>query len=138
MTADEADCYVGLPYKEGSYGPDNYNCWGLLYHVQRTYFAVDMPMAPIGDPDKLRHMFADHINASVWALVEKPKHGDGALMRSGDNPHVGIYLDIDGGGILHALEGVGVVFTTLDQLNVVGFARTKYYRLNNDSNFSSA
>lgn len=138
MNAEEAEDYVGLPYKEGSYGPDSYNCWGLLYTIQTKHFGVKMPMAPIGDSDRCQQMFKDHVRYGEWTELANPEHGAGALLRGGTEPHVGVYLDIDGGGILHALEGVGVVFTTLDQLNPLGFARTKYYRLSNDRNLSSA
>jgi cell wall-associated NlpC family hydrolase len=133
ITAEEVDALLDCQYKEGSFGPpeNGFNCWGLLHYVQAVYFGVQMPRAPIGDAERCKQMFADHVTADVWALVEKPEHGNGALMRGGDNPHVGIYLDFDGGGILHALEGVGVVFTTVDRLNYMGFARTKYYRLSN-------
>ena len=133
MNADEADSLVGKPYEAGSYGPDSFNCWGLLYYAQRNYFGVKMPKAPIGDADKCRLMFESRIQSGQWSETAQPKHGDGALMRGGTDPHVGIYLEFDGGGILHSMEGVGVIFTTLDQLRTLGFARTKYYRLTNDS-----
>lgn len=132
MTAEQAGELVGIPYENGAYGPNSFNCWGLLYYVQKEYFNVKMPRAPLGNADQCRLMFDTRINSGQWTSVEVPRHGDGALLRGGDEPHVGIYLDFDGGGILHALEGVGVIFTTLDQLRTLGFARTKYYRLTND------
>jgi len=131
MILEEVEAYLGIPYKEGSFGPDSYNCWGLLHHIQKTYFNTDLPIAPIGDAERCQRMFKDRVEAKVWAIVENPVHGDGALMRPGKNPHVGIYLDFDGGGILHALEGIGVVFTPCVDLNYHGFGRVKYYRLNN-------
>jgi len=133
MNADEVNSLCGCEYKAGSFGPpeNGFNCWGLLHYVQKHYFSVKMPVAPIGDRETCLRMFADRVEAKVWAHVEKPSHGDGALMREGKNPHVGIYLDIDGGGILHALEGMGVIFTPCQDLNYHGFGRVKYYRLNN-------
>lgn len=131
MNIEQIDSFIGMPYKAGSYGPDDFNCWGLLHHIQKTYFNIEMPFAPIGNEDACRSMFKGCVEAGVWAVTESPTHGDGALMRPGSNPHVGVYLDIDGGGILHALEGFGVVFTAITDLSFYGFGRVKYYRLNN-------
>jgi len=131
MTPEQVENYLGIPYKEGGMGPDSYNCWGLLRHIQTTYFDTNMPIAPIGDAERCQQMFKDHVEASVWAVDEVPQHGYGALMRGGNNPHVGVYLEFDGGGILHALEGVGVVFTPITDLGFHGYARVTYYRLNN-------
>lgn len=138
MNAEQADSFVGLPYEEGAFGPHSFNCWGLLHYVQRWYFGVLLPVVPIGNAEKCHAMFKDKVEGGAWSLSAAPSHGDGALMRSGSRPHVGIYLDIDGGGILHALEGVGVVFTTLDQLNSQGFGRTKYYGFTNERKLSNS
>lgn len=35
--------------------------------------------------------------------------------------HVGIYADIDGGGVLHNMQGVGVVFQKLPELKMNGW-----------------
>lgn len=133
MNIEEVEQYLGAPYLAGSFGPPEvgFNCWGLLHYVQAKHFGVKMPKAPIGDAETCRRMFTDRIAARVWAQVEQPRHGDGALMREGKNPHVGVYLNIDNGGILHALEGVGVIFTPITDLGFHGFSRVKYYRLNN-------
>lgn len=133
MNVDELESLIGCQYKEGSFGPPEagFNCWGLLHYVQAKYFDVKMPKAPIGDADTCRRMFTDRLDAKMWAQVESPSHGDGVLMRDSKEPHVGVYLDIDGGGILHALEGMGVIFTSTSDLNFHGFGRVKYYRLNN-------
>lgn len=132
MNAEQAGLLVGLPYKEGSFGPDDFNCWGLLNFVQREYFNVTMPIAPLGDAEGCLALAKNCLETEVWARVEIPQHGDGALMRGGNDPHVGVYLEIDGGGILHALEGEGVVFTHLPSLNHCGFGRTTYYRFKHD------
>lgn len=131
MNIEQIEPFVGMPYRAGSYGPDDFNCWGLLYYIQKNYFNVEMPFAPIGNEDACRLLFKERIEAGVWAVTDNPLHGDGVLMRPGSNPHVGVYLDIDGGGILHALEGFGVVFTATTDLSFYGFGRVKYYRLNN-------
>lgn len=138
MTADDAEDLIGLPYGEGSFGPNSYNCWGLLHYVQGQYFGVRMPKAPIGDAGRCHKMFRDHVTAGVWALTDSPTHGDGALLRGGNEPHVGVYLDFDGGGILHSMRGAGVIFTSVSELYKFGFSKVKYYRLKNDGDLNSS
>lgn len=129
MNSSDVNYFVGMPYESGSFGPESFNCWGLLYFIQTHYFKVQMPLAPIGDSEGCRTLFETQLQSGHWAALDKPVHGCGALMRGGDSPHVGIYLDIDAGGILHAMEGAGVIWTPLHQLRAMKFGRTKYYRL---------
>ena len=134
MTPCEINSYVGIPYIDGSFGPKEvgFNCWGLLHYVQENHYGVRMPKAPIGDADACVAMHTDHLVRHVWEVIQFPVDGCGALLRGGRNPHVGVYLSADGGGILHALEGAGVVFTPLSELPALGFGRTKFYRLSNE------
>lgn len=130
MNSHDVNFLVGLPYEKGSFGPESFNCWGLLYFVQLNYFKVQIPFAPLEDSEGCRKLFDDQLGQGSWARLERPEHGCGALMRGGETPHVGIYLDIDGGGILHAMEGVGVIWTPFYKLRSLSFGRTQYYRLN--------
>lgn len=129
MTADQARKYIGLPWVAGGRGPEAYDCWGLLKHCRDTYFDVGLPDAPIGDEAACRQLFATKSERGDWTPVAIPEHGDPALLRGGRSPHVGIYLDIDGGGILHSLEGHGIIFTYVARLRSLGFGRTTFYRV---------
>lgn len=127
MTADEANQYIGLPWVLGARGPNEYDCWGLLVHCRATYFGGGIPDVEFGDPT--RDLYAHKMRSGEWEIVVAPEHGDGVLLRDGNDPHVGIYLDLDGGGILHALEGKGVVFSVMRDLNLLGFAHPTFYRI---------
>lgn len=133
MNAQDVNSLIDLPYEKGAFGPDSFNCWGLLYYVQKNYFNTSMPIAPIGDPEGCRKLYENNMHNGRWAVIQIPEHGCGALLRGGEEPHVGIYLDLDGGGILHAMEGEGVIWTPLNRLRALNFGRTSYYRLKNDS-----
>lgn len=132
MNSADVFKYLDLPHVYGANGPDAYDCWNLLRHVQQTYFNKAMPIAPIGDEDACLQLFRSHCRSGEWQQVDQPSHGDAALMREGRQPHVGIYLDIDGGGILHALEDIGVIWTRAQHLHSFGFGRTTYYRINSN------
>jgi hypothetical protein len=67
------------------------------------------------------------MDTGAWRLIERPVHGSGVLLRGGDRPHVGVYLDLDGGGVLHAQEGAGVIFTERSKLKKVGYPRASWY-----------
>jgi len=127
MTADDVNRYIGLPWKLGARGPDAYDCWGLLQHCRAVYFTGGIPDVEFGDP--ARAMYADKMRSGQWQIVPVPEHGDGVLLRDGNDPHVGLHLNLDGGGVLHALEGRGVVFTTLSSLKPLGFGRPTFYRI---------
>ena len=131
MTQSEVLLYLGLPYTKTGFGPDSYNCWGLLIHIQKTYFNTEMPLAPLGDEVACLNLFKTKTECGEWIQTKEPKHGDCVLLKGGRNPHVGIYLDFDGGGVLHSLEGMGVIYSRLRELNHQGFGRTKFYKIVN-------
>lgn len=126
MTDDQISRYVGMPYENGSYGPYTYNCWGLLVHIQHRYFKVEMPMVNIEQSAECALMFKDKVRSGEWTLVDSPIQGDAVLLRGGMAPHVGVFVN---GGVLHALEDVGVVWTEINKLRYIGFSSAKYYRL---------
>jgi len=129
MNIDQIIPYIGIPHKPGGEGPDAYDCWHLLRHLQKEYFGVEMPLAPIGDEEACLALFKDKTASGDWVHVEVPQHGDCVLLRGGMWPHVGIYLDLDGGGVLHAMEDAGIIWTRLPRLRALGFGRTTYYRV---------
>ncbi|WP_081080567.1 NlpC/P60 family protein [Burkholderia cepacia] len=126
MTADEINRYVGRPWVAGARGPDAFDCWGLLSWVQREHFGVVLPERSL-DPDAMRDRYREYVEAGRWRIAPRPVHGCGVLLRGGDQPHVGVYLKNDGGGVLHASEGVGVVFTLKRYLAEAGYARATWY-----------
>lgn len=128
MNEKQAAELIGIPYAPGAFGPDEFNCWGLLHYVQRNYFGVNLPEAPVGDQAACLAIARNCMETNLWLKVQEPMHGDGALLRDGSDPHVGVYLNFEGGGILHAVEGEGVVFTHLRSLNNLGYGRTTFYR----------
>jgi len=127
MNAADVNRYIGLPWRLGARGPDAYDCWGLLRHCRAVYFADSIPDVELGD--QARALYAHKMRSGQWRIVSTPEHGDGVLLRHGNDPHVGLYLDLDGGGVLHALEGCGVVFTALAALKPLGFGRPTFYRV---------
>ena len=124
--------YIGLPWVAGAQGPDSYDCWGFVRYIHKQEYGHNVPMVNV-DPDNFRDVLnAFQHDAAFQALeeVEKPQEGDIVLMRQAKNPvHAGIWLDIDGGGVLHCVRENGVVFQDVPSLNLCGWFLHSYYRI---------
>lgn len=131
MTPEQACHYIGHEWREGANGPDEWDCWHFMRHILKTYFGRTLVHAPIGDIEACRNLYKEQMKSGMWERIQFPEHGCAVSMREGDWPHVGIYLDIDGGKILHCAEGWGVIATAPDALKVHSFGRIKYFRVHN-------
>ena len=123
--------YIGLPWENGAQGPESYDCWGFFRHVQRTYFSTEVPFINV-DADDLRQViknFTKHDEVTRWQKVTKPASGDAVLMRHSKFPsHVGVWLDVDSGGVLHCVRGEGVVFSSITALKFSGWGHIEFFK----------
>lgn len=123
--------YIGRPWVNGGQGPDSFDCWGFFRHVQANHYGIDTPLINI-DADNYRAVingFKGHAELQHWPQVNQPQDGDAVLLRHAKYPsHVGVWLDIDGGGVLHCVRGEGVVFSTLTALGFSGWGKIEYHR----------
>ena len=127
MTPEEIRPYIGLPYELGANGPEAYDCRGLVCVVLRRHFARAVPDLPVGAD--LAALWSASVTSGAWESVAMPCHGDAVVMRGGADPHVGVYLEAAGPGILHAFAAAGqVVWTPLDRVRMLGFGRLSYVR----------
>ena len=131
VAAEELTRLIGLPWVAGARGPEAYDCWGLFLAVQRQHFGRDLPEIPV-DALNLRavlNAFTAHPERQRWQPVSAAEEGDAVLMRQSRYPvHIGVWLDIDGGGVLHAVRNAGVVFQTLAALDAHGWRIEGHYR----------
>ena len=122
---------IGRPWHAGARGPDAFDCWGLFLAIQREHFGRDLPEIPV-DANDLRTVmttFRDHPERQRWVAVAQPAEGDAVLLRQSRHPvHVGVWLAVDGGGVLHAVKDAGVVFQKLPELLLHGWRVEGYYR----------
>jgi hypothetical protein len=122
-------CYIGLPWVAGGQGPQAYDCWGFFRMVQRIEFRREVPIiiAPdYDDPSLLTNLFRTHSENDRWIKIDGHEHGCAVIVH---RPlHIGIWLDLDGGGVLHCLRGRGAVFTKDAAWHLSGFGRKEYRR----------
>ena len=129
-----ATTYIGLPWKADGDGPDSFHCWAFVRFVQERQFGRSLPEIP--NPRDLRilaHAFRDHPERRRWELVDAPREGDCVLLRQARYAiHVGIWIEDEPhpqkGGVLHCIEGSGVVFQRLDALTRHGWHIEGFYR----------
>lgn len=126
---------IGLPYRRGACGPDEFFCWGLVRWVFENIHGIQMPMVAIG---QVEDGTSDNVAAikraarvSGWrpSHTKCPEEDDIVIMTSIDGTHVGVMVRANGGlFLLHALEGVGVCLQSLPDLALLGFRDFNFWR----------
>ncbi len=125
-----ASTYIGLPWSAQGEGPNSFHCWSFVRHIQNAHFGRSLPEIP--NPEDLLALaraFRDHPERQRWNLVNKAASGDCVLLRQARYPvHVGVWLDVDDGGVLHCSRDFGVVFQRPDALVLLGWKIEGFYR----------
>lgn len=120
-----ASAYIGSPWIAG-----DSDCWSFARRVWRERFGLDVASVAANsiDPRAVRRAFA--AGQAGWQAVVNPREGDGVLMARGQWPcHVGVWIaPVEGAGVLHSVEGAGVVFTPPVQLGRIGYRIIGFYR----------
>ncbi|MBF0453620.1 MAG: hypothetical protein HQL72_02245 [Magnetococcales bacterium] len=122
---------IGRPWSAIGEGPDSFNCWTFVRFVQKKIFGRDLSIIPVPGDNLLQvvRTFRDHPERKGLSEVAAPDEGDCVLLRQARYPvHVGVWLEVDGGGVLHCTEGPGVVFQPLSVLPVHGWQVEGFYR----------
>jgi len=131
MTRHWSEQYIGAPWRYGAAGPDAFDCWGLVRAIYAGQFGITVDAVDIDAyrPLAVRHAFERSDERSKWREIHlgKALEGDVVLLSHGYHPHhVGLWLD--GGGVLHAVEGAGVVFQSRQSLTLHGWNLLNAYR----------
>ena len=125
-----AETYIGIPWSPDGEGPDTYHCWAFVRHIQKQYFGRKLPGIP--NPEDVLAIargFRDHPERRRWELATTAIEGDCVLMRQARYPiHVGVWLGVDDGGVLHCSQEAGVAFQTLNSLSLNGWSVEGFYR----------
>lgn len=112
--------YIGLPWLPLGRGVQGFDCYGLFRRVQRLYFGVEVPEIGIDPQVDMRGVltaFRGHDEFGNWDVVDVPAEGDAVMMGRNDVvKHLGVYLAVDGGGVLHCDSIGGVQFTAIGDM----------------------
>jgi cell wall-associated NlpC family hydrolase len=122
---------AGLPYAEGANGPRAYDCWGIARRCERELFGRELPVGS-RDPAELAQVFAKIVrrDSSVdWIEVKRPQHGDVVTLRHTDHPrHIGVWLALNRGAVLHAVENAGVQLELRAPMEMQGWTGFRFFR----------
>ena len=110
--------FIGLKYKSNGVGPDEFNCWTLVAHIQQKIYGRKLPFFTDIDGDDwlsaAQKMRTEDCTIYGWQETDMPVDGDVMLLGHGRYAtHAGVWVD---GGLLHCLENAGVVFDRMSPL----------------------
>lgn len=125
---------IGKPYRELARGPDAFDCWGVNQYAWKELAGLDVPDVRLDAPRAFRSvMETGRCSAgSIEAFeVKRPRELDAVYLTCRTHPHhVGLWIEPDPiGGVLHAIEGAGVVFQRRADLTAHGYSIVKFMRL---------
>lgn len=118
--------YIGEPWVAGVH-----DCWAFVRRVYSEQYGRDLPPIDVDACSRLAcaREFAANPERQQWTLVESPHEGDAVLMGKNKRAaHVGLWVDIGGGGVLHCVEGAGVILTYRGALRGLGWNILGFYR----------
>lgn len=130
-TAGIVKLYLGAKFVTGAYGPDVFDCYGLLWWL--NYAHNDRTLPRFDDMDyqraRINAKIAGECMTEDWQQVTDPESFDAVVLQrnSSEAYHVGVYLS-DQHKVLHAMPGHGVVCTDLPALERMGFRKVEFYR----------
>ena len=144
MTTEDVETLVGIPWQENGNGslphgspdspdPDSWalECRSLFRYVQARFYGRDCPNVTDVDPKSaiaVRRGFAEMVPSSGWVRVERPSDGSAVLMRRGKwVDHIGIWVALGRGKVLHCVQGSGVGFHDRIGLEAQGLLIAGYY-----------
>jgi hypothetical protein len=126
MTTHWAAHYIG-----DAWVPHHHDCWSFFRRVQADRFGLDLPEIDVDAcaPLTCRRAFASHDERERWLAVDVPAEGDAVLMGKSKRPaHVGVWIEMPAGAVLHCVEGAGVVVQARTDLRLAGWQILGFYR----------
>ena len=128
--AEFAAAYIGRPYEK-----TGLHCWELVRRTQEQAFNRTLPsiLEHPGTKIGVARLMARKDSHPGWTRIDTPTDGAVVFMtRQGHGPeraaiHSGVYLALDGGGVLHTDEPHGVTFESLAELRSKNWAGLSFY-----------
>lgn len=123
--------YIGIPYARGARGPYQYDCWGIIQLIYSNEKGISLPEMPGISAEDLRAIHNCILEESKhdWQETAIPKEGCVVVMGSQVvMHHVGIWIDCDGGKVLHNRAGQNTIAESIRRIRLKGMKRIKFYQ----------
>lgn len=118
--------YIGRPWVAG-----RSDCWNFARTVWAEIFGFEVPQVAVDVTSALatRRALRDG-SRTGWTPVGSADEGDAVLMSTGARPcHVGVFATPpEGSGVLHSVEGAGVIWTPLNRIGMLGYQIVGFWR----------
>jgi hypothetical protein len=125
MKPDEIIPYLGLPWISGQR-----DCWLFFRELQEKFYGRTVPVVDV-DVMNIRDVIhkVETESHEHWTQISKPEDGCAVLMSRARYPvHIGMWVELDGGKVLHCAQGMGVVFQNRQALFFDGWTGITYWR----------
>lgn len=126
--------YIGKSWEIGGRGPDSFDCWGLLMDIYKKRFDIDLPNFEGINLENVMiaaKAIDRNIKNDYWREIKLPIDECAVgLSRNKVMHHVGVYLNVDGGKILHCHNGIGCVAQSIQSMKRLGWTTIKFFRYN--------
>ena len=106
------------------------DCWWFFRKVQMEQYGRHVPEIDVDSLDLRTVMRAvrDHEERNRWNEVNVPMDGDGVLIgKSSRLSHVGVFVAVDGGRVLHCDQKAGVLLQDATSLRLNGWNHIHWY-----------
>ena len=116
--------YIGEPWSQQRH------CWEFFREIQQKHFRRDVPAVDVDvlDMRAVSREFTSNPERRRWLEVDVPREGDGVLMPRVKSPwHVGVWIDVDGGRVLHCDQHAGVLCQSLASLHLHGWHSLQWF-----------
>lgn len=127
----EAYLTAGIRWHARPDGERRHHCWSFVRLLLARHYRVEVAEAFVNaaDAGAVNAEFVSSPIKAGFALMPSPQDGDVVLMSgNGRATHCGLYLDVDGGRVLHCERGVGVTVDSLASLAVNGWRNLEFWR----------
>lgn len=119
---------AGYTWALGANGPEAYDCWHFVRLVERERFGRELPAVAV-EAGVARALLTSDA-ALAWRLRaqgEAARDGDIVTAHRPDDLHVGVWAQIDGGGMLHCNSTAGAPVWTQAQRLTEWFPRIEVW-----------
>lgn len=121
--------YIGMKFLIGGRDENGVDCWGLLRLIYSREFDIELPELPGIAQTQVSRIATQIVKqSSDWAQSYPFDGAAVAMSTSNVFHHVGVFLDADGGKILHCWDRHNVIADSLRGLHLKGIQRIVYFR----------
>ena len=112
--------HIGKPWIKGTHECGHFFCALMLERFALSVALIDADALDLRSC--IRALSGNHPEFANWTPIAEPREGDCIRLSHSRHPHhVGMWVDADGGGVLHCVEGAGVIFSNRRALRVAGW-----------------